>query len=327
MIMPAPLVLTMGDPAGIGPELAAQIWVRHGAGLPRFFMIADPNLMQQFCPVVEITAPDQAASAFDHGLPIIAERLISPAIPGQPTPENGPAIITAIRRAVEFTQTGQASAIVTNPIHKAGLYAAGFNFPGHTEFLGHLTGAVRPVMMLAVPGLRVVPATIHIPLHQVASDLSTDLLIETLTILDKALRQDFGIANPRIAVTGLNPHSGEAGTIGTEEQTIITPAITAAKARRINVRGPMPADSLFHEAARATYDAVLCQYHDQALIPLKMLDFFGGVNITLGLPIVRTSPDHGTAYDIAGSGRADPRSLIAALQQAADIAAHRGHSK
>jgi len=327
MIMPAPLVLTMGDPAGIGPELAARIWVRHRTDMPCFFMIADPDLMQQFCPVVEITTPEQAHSAFDHGLPVIAEKLISPAIPGQPAPENGPAIIAAIRRAVEFAKTGQASAIVTNPIHKAGLYAAGFNFPGHTEFLGHLTNAVRPVMMLAVPGLRVVPATIHIPLHQVSSNLSTDLLIETMTILDQALRQDFGIATPRIAVTGLNPHSGEAGTIGTEEQTIITPAIKAVQARGINVRGPMPADSLFHEAARKTYDAVLCQYHDQALIPLKMLDFFGGVNITLGLPIVRTSPDHGTAYDIAGSGRADARSLIAALQQAAVIAAHRGQSK
>jgi 4-hydroxythreonine-4-phosphate dehydrogenase len=260
-------------------------------------------------------------------LPIIAERLAPPAIPGQPVPENGTAIIASIRRAVEFAQTGQASAIVTNPINKAGLYATGFNFPGHTEFLGHLTGAARPVMMLAVPGLRVVPATIHIPLTQVASNLSTELLIETLVIMDQALRQDFGLTNPRIAVAGLNPHSGETGTIGTEEQTIITPAINAALARGIKVRGPLPADSLFHEAARSGYDAVLCQYHDQALIPLKMLDFFGGVNITLGLPIVRTSPDHGTAYDIAGSGRADPRSLIAALQQAAIIAGNRGQGQ
>jgi 4-hydroxythreonine-4-phosphate dehydrogenase len=182
-------------------------------------------------------------------------------------------------------------------------------------------------MMLAVSGLRVVPATIHIPLNRVASELSTDLLVETLVIMDQALRQDFGLTRPRIAVTGLNPHSGEAGTIGAEEQTIITPAITAALARGINVRGPLPADSLFHAAARAGYDAVLCQYHDQALIPLKMLDFFGGVNITLGLPIIRTSPDHGTAYDIAGSGRADPRSLLAALQQAAIIAGHRGQGQ
>ncbi len=319
----APVGLTMGDPAGIGPELTAKIWTSQRAGLEPFLVIADPDLMAQYCPVQVITAPQDAAGCFHSALPIIAEPLGSSPKPGAPNPAHASAIIQSIQRAVALARQGALSAIVTNPINKAGLYANGFSFPGHTEFLGALTGVTRPVMMLAVEGLKVVPATIHQSIASVPSSLSINLLVETGLIVAEALRRDFGISAPRLVMTGLNPHAGESGSIGHEDHDIIEPAVEALRAAGVDIRGPLSADSLFHAKAREGYDAAICQYHDQALIPIKTIDFFGGVNVTLGLPIVRTSPDHGTGYDIAGQNVADPSSLLAAIRMAASIATHR----
>ncbi len=319
----APIALTMGDPSGIGPELSAQIWLRRNPSLPVFFMIADPDLMARFVPVMTIDHPAQAFEHFPTALPVLAERLATDAIAGRPATENGAAIINAIRRAVEFALNGTVSAIVTNPINKAGLYATGFEFPGHTEYLGHLTNSSRAVMMLAIPGLRVIPATIHIPVARVSEALSTEMLIETASIVARSLQVDFGIPRPRLVMAGLNPHAGESGTIGLEDREIILPAIQALLSRGIDISGPAPADSLFHADAREQYDAAICQFHDQALIPIKTLDFYGGVNVTLGLPVIRTSPDHGTAYDIAGQLTANDQSLRAAIHMASEMASNR----
>jgi 4-hydroxythreonine-4-phosphate dehydrogenase len=320
MIRGAPIALTMGDPSGIGPELSARLWQQRDQTTPPFMMIADPALMARFVPVKVVTSAAMARHHFANALPVMAEPLAVEAVPGQPAAENGTAILNSIRRATALALTGEVRAIVTNPIHKAGLYATGFEFPGHTEFLAHLTDSTRAVMMLAIPGLRVVPATIHIPIRDVTGALSTDLLVDTGRILASSLIRYFGIARPRIVVAGLNPHAGESGTIGTEDRDIVAPAIAALQAMGIDIIGPAPADSLFHADARQLYDAVICQYHDQALIPIKTLDFFGGVNVTLGLPIIRTSPDHGTAYDIAGQMIANGSSLFAALMMAHDMA-------
>jgi 4-hydroxythreonine-4-phosphate dehydrogenase len=328
----AALALTMGDPAGIGPEIALKAWLaRKERNIPPFFILADP---QQFAIEVKrlgakitistIDDPLAAAEVFPHSLPILPIPLAQQAKAGQPDPLNAQAIITAIKSAFDLVRQGKAKAMVTNPIAKRVLHEAGFAHPGHTEFLAELDGGAVPVMMLACHGLRVVPASIHIPLREVASSLTREGLLAQGRILANSLKQDFGIVNPRIAVAGLNPHAGEGGSMGDEEKLIIAPAIAALQAEGIAASGPFPADTLFHPAARDNYDVVFCMYHDQALIPLKMLDFAGGVNITLGLSVVRTSPDHGTAFNIAGQAIADPSSLIAALIMANAMADRRG---
>ncbi len=325
-----PLAVTMGDPAGIGGDVTLAAWTqRRAADLPLFFVIDDPdrltslsNQLGLHVPVTVISTPADAPAVFPSSLPVLPVPLKSPAIPGQLNKRNAPCVIEALIRAVELAKGGEVAGIVTNPIHKETLYASGFAHPGHTEFLAAATNGV-PVMMLSCPGLRVVPVTIHVPLNEVAALLTHDLIVSRGKILARALAQDFGIPHPRIAVAALNPHAGEGGAFGTEEADIIAPAVATLRASGIEVSGPSPADTLFHGEARGRYDAVLAMYHDQALIPLKTIDFDRGVNTTLGLPIVRTSPDHGTACSIAGTGKANPASLIAALHQAATIAAYR----
>jgi 4-hydroxythreonine-4-phosphate dehydrogenase len=316
------LALTMGDPAGVGGEITAGAWrALHRTG-PRFLFVGDADWLAAYAPVRVVDGPD--IDGFAEAIPVIHLPLATPAMPGQPDPTNAPAIIASIEQAVRLARCGQVAGVVTNPISKAVLTRAGFPHPGHTEFLAALTGAEgREVMMLASPLLRVVPVTIHVSLRTALDQLSTARILAVARATHAALRQDFGIAAPRLAMAGLNPHAGESGTMGGEEATLIQPAIDALRAEGMHVTGPHPPDTMFTVAARQTYDAAICQYHDQALIPLKTLDMWGGVNVTLGLPIVRTSPDHGTAFDIAGRGIADPASLIAALRLAADIAQHR----
>lgn len=299
-----PILLTMGEPAGIGPEVA-QAAFEHFSG-----RIGDHPLR----------LVGDAGIFARHQNALIATSARAAAKPGKPDRANGAAVIEAIEIAVKACLAGKAAAVVTAPINKAVLQGAGFGFPGHTEFLAHLTGAPRAVMMLASDKLRVVPLTIHMPVAQVPKAIDKLSVFATAEIVLTALRRDFGILLPRLAVAGLNPHAGEDGVMGDEDLTVIAPAVAALKARGFAVTGPLSADTLFHEEARKTYDAALCMYHDQALIPIKTLSFWDGVNVTLGLPIVRTSPDHGTAFDIAGTGKADARSMIAAVKMAADMA-------
>ena len=327
--MPAmtPLALTMGEPAGIGGEIAAGAWRALRTTGPAFFLIGDATRLAD-APVQRIAAPEQAAAAFAAALPVLHRPLPRPVTPGRPDPANAPAVIAAIEEAVGLARAGRAAGVVTNPIQKSVLTAAGFPHPGHTEFLGELAGTgVPPVMMLACDhppsGLRVVPVTVHEPLRQAIARLTTAMIVETARIAHAALIADFGIAAPRLAVAGLNPHAGEDGTLGTEDRDIVAPAVATLRAEGIAARGPLPPDTMFTAHARPTYDAAICLYHDQALIPIKTLDMAGGVNVTLGLSIVRTSPDHGTALDIAGTGRADPSSLIAAIRLADAIARNR----
>ncbi|PRX34996.1 4-hydroxythreonine-4-phosphate dehydrogenase [Meinhardsimonia xiamenensis] len=318
-----PVALTEGEPAGIGPELAAKAWQTLGASLP-FFWIGDPRHLPNGCPVVEIASPAQASQAASRGLPVLVHEFPRPATPGRPAPENAPHVIAVIRQAVELVQAGQAAAVTTLPISKAALIeGAGFAYPGHTEYLAALAEVERVVMMLASPMLRVVPATIHIPLRTVAQALTEELLEGVLRVTHAALRADFGVERPRIAVAGLNPHAGEGGMMGDEEARLIAPVLERLRGEGMSIAGPLPADTMFHARARAGYDAAVAMYHDQALIPLKTLDFEGGVNVTLGLPFVRTSPDHGTAFDIAGQGLADVTSTVNALRLAAEMAARR----
>jgi 4-hydroxythreonine-4-phosphate dehydrogenase len=329
--MPSPLALTLGEPAGIGPDITFAAWRRRAEfGLAPFYLLADPAFMarcaERIAPDVTIAVvePQAAGAAFETALPVVDIGVTVSAEPGHPDRSSAPAAITAIRRAVADVSTGVASAIVTNPIAKNVLYRSGFAEPGHTEYLGKLveeaTGVtVRPVMMLWSPELAVVPVTIHLALKEVVARLTTDLIVETGRIVARDLRDRFDIARPRLAIAGLNPHAGEDGALGDEDQSVVRPAVERLRSEGINARGPLPADSLFHEAARASYDVALAMYHDQALIPIKTLAFDHAVNVTLGLPFVRTSPDHGTAFDIAGTGRADPASLIAALQLAARL--------
>ena len=320
MAAPAPLAVSCGDPSGIGPEIAARAWAALRDSLP-FVWIGDPAHLPPATPVAEIAAPDEASGVCADALPVLRHAFPAPAVPGRPDPENAQAVIDAIVRAVGLVQSGQAAALTTAPIHKKALQdGAGFGFPGHTEFLAHLAGAERVAMMLACPALRVVPVTIHIALAEVPERLSRPLLADTIRLTHAALIRDFGIAAPRIAVAGLNPHAGEGGTMGREEIETIGPVLEALRAEGLALTGPLPADTMFHEQARASYDAAVAMYHDQALIPVKTLDFSGGVNVTLGLPFVRSSPDHGTAHDIAGRGLADPASMIAALRMAAEMA-------
>lgn len=325
----------MGEPAGIGGEIALRAWVARAADTPVFFIIDDAQrlaaLAARFhipCPVVAITAPEHARALFSGALPVLAPHkpLTEPITLGVAAEASAPAVIGAIDQAVALVKSGAASGMVTNPIHKASLQSAGFGFPGHTEYLGHLAGGLESVMMLAVEGLRVVPVTVHLAMKDVAHGLTTEAIVHCGRVTAAALKTDFGIAHPRLAVAALNPHAGEKGNMGGEESSIIAPAIARLRAEGIQAEGPAPADTLFHAAARKRFDAALCMYHDQALIPLKTIDFAGGVNVTLGLPFVRTSPDHGTAFDIAARGGADPSSLLAALHMAAAIAARRARN-
>lgn len=318
----APLVVTCGDPAGVGPELAATI-AKAGSPAP-FVWIGDPRHLPPGTPWQTVTRPAEAHDVPAGVLAVVEHRFKALAIPGKPHPDNAIGAINAIETAVRLVRTGEASAVVTAPINKKALKdGAGFAFPGHTEFLAHLAGGCEVVMMLACSELRVVPATIHIPLSEVPVALTPDLLRMTIEITHAALIRDFGIKDPRIAVAGLNPHAGEGGAMGVEENDFISPIIRGYNDRPMAIFGPLPADTMFHPAARARYDAAICMYHDQALIPIKTIDFANGVNVTLGLPFVRTSPDHGTAYDIAGRGIADPSSMRAAMAMAWDMVQRR----
>lgn len=322
-----PLVLTCGDPAGVGPELAPAAHAALGGDVP-FFWLGDPRHLPEHSVWHEIVDPAQMEPRVGS-LAVLPHRFPAPATPGVPNPANAQSVIDVIARAVDLVVTGAAAGVCTAPIHKKALKdGAGFGFPGHTEFLAHLAGVDRVVMMLACPDLRVVPVTIHIALEEVPSALAPDLLEDTLRITHAALRRDFGVTAPRIAVAGLNPHAGEGGTMGQEEIETIIPVLDRLRGEGMDLLGPKSADTMFHSAARAQYDAAVAMYHDQALIPIKTIDFAGGVNVTLGLPFVRTSPDHGTAFDIAGRGTADPTSTIAALRMAAQMAdARRGNPR
>lgn len=321
--MPAlPIILTCGEPSGIGPELAPRALA---SGVP-FVFLGDPRHLPAGTGWVEIADP---AEPLPQGrLAVLRHDFPAPAVPGRPDPANAPAVVEVIARAVRLVMAGRAGGICTLPISKQALHhGAGFAFPGHTEYLAHLAGDVPVVMMLAsttvTPPCRVVPATIHIPLARVPESLTPALLEQTIRITDAALRRDFAIPHPRLAVAGLNPHAGEGGVLGDEETRWIAPLIGQLRSQGFDLAGPLPADTMFHPAARARHDAAICAYHDQALIPIKTLDFAGGVNVTLGLPFPRTSPDHGTAFDIAGRGIADPASTIAALRLARDMVANR----
>ena len=326
-----PLAVTMGEPAGIGGEITLKAWLGRGDGVPPFYLIDDPGriagLAQRLgwrVPVRPIGAPADAFAVFPEALPVVPVGSTLRALPARPDPADAPAILGAIETAVRHVLNGQAAALVTNPIHKDSLYRAGFRHPGHTEYLATLAGLTEPpVMMLVCPTLRVVPVTIHLALREAIRELSKTAIVHAARVTQAALCRDFGIAAPILAIAGLNPHAGEAGGLGREEIEIIEPAIAALRTAGIEVRGPLAADTMFHVEARQSYDAALCMYHDQALIPIKTIDFHGGVNVTLGLPFVRTSPDHGTAFAIAGRGVARAASLIAALRLAADMAARR----
>lgn len=317
----------MGEPAGIGLEITLKAYRALRETGPAFLLLDDPARVQAEAgdlSLAVINDPGEAVAAFPRALPVLPLNLPYAVTPGRPDTRNNDAVMGAIARAAALAQKGEVAGIITNPIHKATLYASGFSYPGHTEYLAALTGEPEgAVMMLAVEGLRVVPLTIHIPLAEVPGRITPDLIIRTAETMARALLRDFGIARPRIAIAGLNPHAGEDGGIGREELTLIAPAIEALRGRGIDVSGPRPADTMFHAAARAQYDAALCMYHDQALIPLKTIDFEHGVNVTIGLPIIRTSPDHGTAFDIAGRGIASPASLIAAIRLAGTMAQNR----
>ncbi|MCP1202366.1 4-hydroxythreonine-4-phosphate dehydrogenase PdxA [Acetobacter oryzoeni] len=318
------LALTQGDPAGIAPEITVKAWrILRESGLP-FVFIGDPTLLEQHAPVQAVRYLEQGTDVFSHAIPVIPLRLETPAAPGEPDRQNAPSVIESIRLAVELAQNGEASAIITNPISKEVIQSAGFKHPGHTSYLAelcHVPG--HEVMMLASPSLRVVPVTVHVSLRHALEQLNTELIVKTARTVAAGLKRDFGLKAPRIAVAGLNPHAGENGLMGHEEQQIITPAIKALQQEGLNITGPMPPDTMFTPAARSRYDVALCMYHDQGLIPLKTLDMAEGVNVTLGLPIIRTSPDHGTAFDIAGQNKADPSSLVAAIRLAAQLAQNR----
>ena len=327
MAPPLPLALTPGDPAGIGAEIAVKAWQQRET-LPPFFLIDDPDRISALgmnVPVAEIELPEEVGEVFDRALPVLLHEFPEKVVPGKPQPGNAKATVRAIERAVRFATEGLAAGIVTNPINKKVLYdGAGFRWPGHTEFLAHLGGVERTVMMLTAPGLRVVPVTIHIALAEVPRQLTTHAIIDSALITGRALTGDFAIDKPRLAIAGLNPHAGEGGAMGREDIEIVAPAVKALQNEGIDAVGPLPADTMFHAEARARYDVAITMYHDQGLIPIKTLDFAQGVNVTLGLPFIRTSPDHGTAYDIAGTRTADPRSLMQAVRIAGLMAKARG---
>jgi 4-hydroxythreonine-4-phosphate dehydrogenase len=325
-----PLAVTMGEPAGIGGELSLKAWSSRRPGTRPFFTLDDPARLRALAaklgidvPVREIARPAEAAGLFAIALPVLPVLLRAPTEPGRPDPVNAPATLEAIDRAAQLALAGEIAGMVTNPIQKKTLLDAGFKHPGHTEHLAALAGGVEVAMMLACPELRVVPVTVHLSLAEAVRTLDAAKIVRAGRLAAHGLKHLFGIERPRLAVAGLNPHAGEQGALGDEEHCVIAPAIETLKDDGIDIRGPASPDTLFHPAARATYDAAICMYHDQALIPIKTVDFAGGVNVTLGLPFVRTSPDHGTALDIAGTGRADPTSLLAALRMADDMARRR----
>lgn len=320
--------MTLGDPAGIGPEVVAKAWKqRDEAGPPPFVAVGDPAALRAVWsgPLAEVEGPEAGLSAGSAALAVIPVPNDGPVTPGAPTPSGAASALRSLELATGLVRAGRGSALVTAPVAKAGLYAVGFRQPGQTEWLAERCGvaADEAVMMLAGPGLRAVPVTIHLPLADVPAALSTALILSRARVTLAALARDFGIERPRLAVAGLNPHAGEGGALGREDDAVVAPAVAALRAEGHDVRGPLPADTMFHERARAEYDAALCMYHDQALIPVKALHFDEGVNVTLGLPVVRTSPDHGTAFAIAGVGRAEPGAMIAAIRMAGEIAARR----
>jgi 4-hydroxythreonine-4-phosphate dehydrogenase len=333
MAAPAkPLALTLGEPAGVGPDITIAAWLRRRElGLPAFYLLGDEALIAQRAKAlgaeisIAAVSAGEAAAAFANALPVVAIGEHATAMPGKPDASSAPAALASIREAVADVRAGRAGAVVTNPIAKSVLYRAGFRHPGHTEFLAELAGTgdrvPQPVMMLWSPRLAVVPVTIHVSLRDALAQLTSDLIISTVRIVATELESRFGIARPRIAISGLNPHAGEDGSLGHEEQTVIAPALKVLRSDGIDAKGPLPADTMFHEAARNSYDCAVCMYHDQALIPIKTVAFDDAVNVTLGLPFIRTSPDHGTAFDIAGTGKANPASLIAALKLASRMAA------
>jgi len=330
MPSPAPLALSLGEPAGIGPEIIAAAWRALSAEGPVFCVIGDAALMRrQGVPVQAVPSIGEAAAVFARALPVLDIPLPAPVSPGRPEPANAGSVADWIETAVGLALSGEASGVVTSPIAKAPLYAAGFRFPGHTEFIADLTadapfsGTRGPVMMLTAKDLRACLVTIHAPLSEVPELVTAERVIRTARVVHESMRRDFGIARPRLALAALNPHAGESGSIGLEEIEVLRPAAEALRAEGIAITDPLPADTMFHDEARATYDAAICLYHDQALIPVKTLDFWGGVNTTLGLPVIRTSPDHGTGFDIAGKGLARPDSLIAAIRLAGQMAAAR----
>jgi len=329
-----PLALTLGEPAGIGPDITLLAWSRRNElNLPPFYLLGDAQFLERRAKALGLevnfaeVAAEDASAAFAEALPVVATGNPVTARPGKPDASSADAALASIRQAVADVKAGQASAVVTNPIAKSVLYQAGFRHPGHTEFLAELAAtngkAPQPVMMLWSPMLAVVPVTIHVSLRDAIRQLSTELIVDTARIVAAGLNKSFALTHPRLALSGLNPHAGEDGSLGTEDKAIVAPAIDILRSEGLDVRGPLPADTMFHEAARKTYDCAICMYHDQALIPVKTLAFDDGVNVTLGLPFIRTSPDHGTAFDIAGTGRANPASLIAALRLAERMAAAR----
>ncbi len=333
--MDKPLALTIGEPAGIGADIAIAAWLRRRElELPPFYLIGDDAFVAARARHLGVSIPlaagraEDAPAVFADALPVVLSGERATAVPGAPDASSAPSAIAAILHAVADVTAGRAAAVVTNPIAKSVLYKAGFAHPGHTEFLAELAaspaGKPHPVMMLWSPSLAVVPVTIHLPLRDAIAQLSGDLIATTARIVVRDLTNRFGLARPRIVISGLNPHAGEDGTLGTEDRAIVTPAVETLRAEGIDVRGPLPADTMFHEAARKTYDCAICMYHDQALIPIKTIAFDDAVNVTLGLPFIRTSPDHGTAFDIAGTGKANPASLIAALKLAARMATAAG---
>lgn len=324
----APLAVTLGDPAGIGPEVVGKAWaVREAQGLTPFFVIGSRRAISRVWngPIAHIESPDEAVDAFAVGLPCLEIELSGEIVPGQPDVDGAHCALHALEIGIGIAKSGAASALVTAPVGKAQLYSVGFTHPGQTEFIAERCGIAREnaVMMLAGPSLRVVPITIHLPLREVADSLSIELIRSRALVTARGLCRNFGIAKPRLYVAGLNPHAGESGALGREEIDVILPAIESLRSEGIDIHGPYSPDALFHEAMRENYDAVLCMYHDQALIPLKTLHFDDGVNMTLGLPIVRTSPDHGTAFGIAGKNLASPGAMIAAIRMAEKAAKSR----
>lgn len=330
MPAPAPLALSMGEPAGVGPEIIAAAWSALKTDGPVFAVFGDAALLRrQGQPVQAISSIDMAAEVFARAIPVLDHPLPDAVTPGAPSLRNAGVVADWIELAVSLAVAGDASGVVTAPIAKAPLYAAGFRFPGHTEFIAELTADVPfpdtrgPVMMLTARDLRACLVTIHSPLAEVPQLVTEERVTRTARVVQEAMKRDFGIAQPRLALAGLNPHAGESGSIGLEEIEVLGPAVARLRGEGIRITDPLPADTMFHDEARETYDAAICLYHDQALIPVKTLDFWGGVNATLGLPIVRTSPDHGTGFDIAGKGVARPDSLIAAIRLAGQMAVAR----
>ena len=328
--MTRPLVLTLGEPAGVGPEIIVAAWRALSAEDLPFAVIGDAALLaRQGAPVAEIFSPGDAVAGFPRALPVIHRPLPAPVEMGRPDPANAAAVADGIEEAVSLCLSGEASGLVTAPIAKAPMYASGFRFPGHTEFIAELTadapwpGTRGPVMMLTARDLRACLVTIHVALDQVAELLTAERIVRTARVVHESLKRDFAIARPRLAMAALNPHAGEGGALGLQEIETLVPVAEQLRAEGIDITDPKPADTLFHDEARATYDAAICMYHDQALIPVKTLDFWGGVNVSLGLPVIRTSPDHGTGFDIAGKGIARPDSLIAAIRLASEMAAAR----